>query len=599
MQRSHLVNFVLTTLITASACGGRSAGDDEARDSINSAGDASADDDDDDSTSSDDRNDDADDDAADDMGSDDEPSDDDDIAADDDDGEDTDDDLAADDDDDDGDDDGPVVTDDADDAVDPNADDVPDDAIDDAVVVDDVMGPFDDDLAVDDDDLADDDTSTDDDPQVDPDAPLWLFAQSPERGIVNVNNPEQTIGDIGTLYEPTAASYPWSADGRWLADVREGGLVLYDLTQGGATTTIENDDFQQVLRWVDNNRLLVRQALEDGQGVALVDVSGDSVLVFDGSGGSVATHSVSPDGRIFAFGTSGNGEFPLFSVDLDALSEPVLVETYPMSPPIYPLWSPDSNWLAFGVSGEESMVMLWHPGSDPIRATAEGTGFAPLFTFAPDSSVFLSFGSTGPAAVLAANTLTSTQASAPVPLSEAEGQSPADWSPSGQFIVYSDNDSASLREYDFAGGFGPAIDVPGFRYSCPMYWLGPTQFVYHSCSESGDGSYYIADVVGESLEVVMLPDATLPLLTGTDNCLINYGPDGISVGTIDGEFTPITPLQTPVSHLVTVPDGIGFAWVSLDSLLLWQPLDGCVPDGAPRAVGRRGGVVQAIDFVPQ
>jgi hypothetical protein len=88
-------------------------------------------------------------------------------------------------------------------------------------------------------------------------------------------------------------------------------------------------------------------------------------------------------------------------------------------------------------------------------------------------------------------------------------------------------------------------------------------------------------------------------MTVSGKCMINHGPDGIQVGTIGGEFEAVSPLQTPVSALVTAPGTLGFAWVSLENLLLWQPLDGCSPAGAPRSVGRRDEFIQVIDFVPR
>lgn len=433
-------------------------------------------------------------------------------------------------------------------------------------------------------------TATDPSPEAGAPAPSpasaqWVYLETAGGYVLDAVDPTLRIGPLATL--PSEDSTPWSKDGHWLADVGNETLSFFDLSQGGkAGASVTLPGTGQLFNWLGSVGALVSvTSAEDGSSLVLVTIDGQVVPLTEPSATSgVATVAASHDGRFVLYATSEMGMFSLYALDLqDPMmpSAPKHLVDSSTAPPLSFYWSNDSKWLAFGIPGAVNPIFLWYASldSEATPVSPDGGSYTPLYSFAPPSNAFVQQTSNGDNTLLWLVTLADGSPSgtigAGVAVDQGASVSPADWSPGGDYLLYS-ADTSWLHPV-VNGVLGDRVEVTDREYSCRFVWLDDETFAYDACS-----------AVPRELRVGTTADiaAAMPIHTGdfTDfaaggTCIAAWSDASIRVGPVSRVDTEVN-LQSPaaVSQLFVRPDGTGLVWTAGDTIY-WQALSDCAPAG--------------------
>jgi hypothetical protein len=439
---------------------------------------------------------------------------------------------------------------------------------------------------------------------VNPSDPVWVFISTPSRSLINVNDPNQRFSDLSIFYEAQGGVAPWSSDGRLLANVEGEMLRFYDLRDGSLVSETPAGGVPQVLRWSGNEGVLIRSSSDDGQRTVYVTTTGSEMEVVPPTTDlGLATHSASPDGTAFLYSVAGGPEgYPFFFVDMSNPAMPgpeTLLGTHPMSPALSHIWSSDSRWVAYGVSGAVSGIYLWSPssGQDPIQISPEGTSYTPLHAFSPNADGIASFVSGTDGSVLVHAAIGETVGTV-TQLSTAPDQSPAIWSPDGAFLSYSSEETGWLHPIGAGGAVGTRFELPEYNYGCRLAWTSASEFIYTSCTAALPELRWgevASDVTTTPLGV---GDSTAFAVGGA--CLVAWNAETLQVGmaAMSPSLASVPSPIAPIERVSVDPAGAGVVWTVRGSLFYWQPLQDCTPVGSPVLID---GVndIQQIEFAPR
>jgi WD40 repeat protein len=191
-----------------------------------------------------------------------------------------------------------------------------------------------------------------------------------------------------------------SADGKLLASVDQGNVLLYELATGEQRSVLKGDARQRP-NWLafspDSKALAVgRRGWQDGPGTVEIWNMASHTLrdTFRGHLGSVTSLAFSPDGKLLA---SGNLDKTVVLWDMETGQERTRILMVPTLVVWSLAFSPDGKTLAIATGTSDfrlrqpGEVKLWDVARETVRTTLHGhTRAATAVIFSPDGQTLIS-----------------------------------------------------------------------------------------------------------------------------------------------------------------------------------------------------------------
>ncbi len=424
------------------------------------------------------------------------------------------------------------------------------------------------------------------DPMQPEDAPLWLALTGGTSRVIDVGGGEGLSLEFELAWDSVNARPASSPDGLSVAANRGGEVVVLDLA--ALTSTSLSPYVADIVAWGEGGLLLRTTEAE----LQLVDSPAGMprVLTTGLAEGAPVNPSISPDWTYLVYSSPTGTDYStdwLSLVDPEAAGGNVLPSS--LSSVLDIKWSVDGSWMAFGVpAADEPGIYLWRSASAeaPIRAIPDDLSYSPNYEFSPDGTRFVVH-SNGVLAITALAEPGTTHVLGTGALS------PAEWSDSGQYLTYIDNDVGYIVEVSLEGEPQTPAEVPGLRYDCVHAWLDESTFVYSGCG--GDPELRLAAV--SSGDPPLLAISALGIAPWVSRV---RAPGGTCIATweagelrvMDVELLTDADVETfGLDNLRLVqwaPDGTGLAWISgavNAPAVNYVPIRGCQPMAQTRSFG--------------
>jgi len=444
------------------------------------------------------------------------------------------------------------------------------------------------------------------------DPAIWVVGTRPSLSIINVNDPSQRFTGLRPSNEPVQEPQlnPWSDEGDWLAQDRDGKLRIYDLRRGGLQVAeVPHTESWEIVGWAYRHGVVVLEEDDAGEDVFLITPEGGQhVLLRLGPDEDFKAPSISYNGEILVYTRRSGTTHDLWFVDFFDPTAPTAPELLLADLPsalLDPKWTLDSRWLAFGLASHGSMaegVYLWNraQGQAPTRVAPDDAEYAEHYSFSPQRHDFMRFGTSPAGDSFITHVRLDDTILRVSEFSSGEEQSPAKWSSDGGYVTYSDSTEGWLRAI-YRTDLGRPIAIPGYRYSCPLAWASPTEFVYRACAGEAQGELFWGVAASPlPVEPVALGFRDTPFLTG-GGCLALWEDTQLFVGAAaaDPDLTSVASPMPAIDEVALDPRGAGLAWVTRQGFSYWQPLLECEPDGPPQALDRDGVLQGTLSFLPR
>jgi WD40 repeat protein len=425
-----------------------------------------------------------------------------------------------------------------------------------------------------------------------PDAPaepaLWHFLETDVSAYVHNLLGDETQTPITGFVDATAGLVPWSPEGTQLAQVVDGEVLFYALADMATVAArFPALEYAAVAGWIPGFGALLIGPNGTPQSLGAMKPDGTEIPLSSGAGPGGAT--ISPDGGEVAWTMSaapGDGSQGYILghctfTDGEA-GEPEELAAFMGSPALSMKWSPDGNWLAYGISAaDEGGIYVWQKGTTtPIRVSPDGAGYNPLYGWSPDSSKFVLYVGAESGSGLY---LVTTSATGPSPaqlIVGDEGVSPAEWT-GDSALLYQAGTAGWLLPIGEDGAPGQAIEFPD--PTCGTVWRNESEFFHSECLTSNTLTF--STLTNGALTSTEVAPTTLGqlALSSDGSCLMEWSDAALRVGLADAAtYTPNDVTNVgPVSFPSFAEGGSSLVYTALGVSIQYVDLESCVPAGEP------------------
>lgn len=425
---------------------------------------------------------------------------------------------------------------------------------------------------------------------------IWYYVGTQNTGVAtNIVNGEEVPVINGV--DQNFGTFPWSPDGKQLAQISRGAVVFYELgNEAVITGSYAAAQYKTVRAWIPGFGVLLEGTPYSQPLLGIMQPDGTDIILGEGENRAAPFRvSVSPNGLHLSWSTaSEEGGYDIWRTSFvgGVASQPAKLAHYTGSPMLEAVWSPNSEWMAYAISGEppETGVYFWQAGSDTTqKVSLEGATYTPYLDFSSDGTSFAMnmfdgapTGDELPSATLAVLSIGPYGPGVTQAVSSSQSPDLIVWASYGNQFFHAPDGVGVLQQLAADGTPLPVIPFEAFHHgsACSLHWLSETEFVYNGCADSSALTFAtVRD--GSILTTEVTPIALYHLELSPDgNCLVEW--DEIQIRTSpanadDYTQSPVATLRGNVSHVAFTPDSNQLVWTEDGTAQYRVELSNCVP----------------------